>query len=91
MKKYTINTKTTYTKNGEEKALWNRVGFLKVMDDGKQFVELFMFPNTSFYVFEDTPKETTQENKVETVAPEGKGIDMSEFTDENIDISQIPF
>lgn len=57
MKIYDICVKKTYTKDGIEKATWPKVGILKEIDDNKKFVELNMFPNTSFYVFEQKPKE----------------------------------
>ena len=47
-----ICTKKTYQKNGETKTIWLKVGSIKSLDDGKQFIELNMFPETSFYVFE---------------------------------------
>lgn len=37
------------------------------------------------------PKEATPEPKVETVAPEGKGIDMTEFTGAASNTDDIPF
>ena len=52
-----ICTKKEYTKDGATKAKWFKVGTLKVTDDGKQFIELNMFPNTPFYVFEQKAKE----------------------------------
>ena len=53
-----ICTKKVYTQNGAEKVKWLVVGTLKEMDDGKQFIELNLFPNTPFYVFTPKPKET---------------------------------
>lgn len=47
-----VCTKKTYLKNGEEKTLWLNVGSFKTTDDGKRFLELNMFPNTPFYIFE---------------------------------------
>lgn len=58
--RYNINTKETYTKNGEEKTIWNQVGTLQVNDDGKMFLKLNMFPDTKFFVFEQKPKDTPQ-------------------------------
>ncbi len=52
-----ICVKKTYTRNGEEKVAWSIVGVLKTTDDGKQYIDLNMFPNTSFYVFPPKPKE----------------------------------
>lgn len=92
MKKFTINTKRTYTKNGEEKAFWSKVGELKVNDDGKQFIELFMFPSTSFYVFEDTPKtEATSSQPVEESAPSVRPAGYQGDLNGEVDTSDIPF
>lgn len=52
-----ICTFKEYLKNGEKKKKWFPVGTLKTNDDGKQFIELNMFPNTSFYVFEQKEKD----------------------------------
>lgn len=57
MKFYDICTKRTYEKDGVEKAVWMNCGKLKELDDGKKFIELSMFPDTSFYIFEQKPKE----------------------------------
>jgi len=54
-----IVTKRTYTVNGQEKTKWLNVGTLKVTDEGKEFIELNMFPNTPFYVFEKKEKTET--------------------------------
>lgn len=64
MKFYDICCKKTYTKDGVEKATWPKVGVYKETDDGKKFIELNIFPSTSFYCFEqkskeDKPKEET--------------------------------
>ncbi len=61
MKYYDICTKKTYMKDGAEKAIWMNCGKFKELDDGKKFIELSMFPDTSFYVFEQKPKD---ENKL---------------------------
>ena len=62
MKLFHINTAKKYTKDGEEKTQWNRVGklvyFPKTEDKEAGFkLELFMHPDTNFFVFEDKPKE----------------------------------
>lgn len=57
MKYFNICTKQTYTdKEGQDKAKWLPVGTLKVLDDGKKFITLNMFPNETFYVFEQDEK-----------------------------------
>lgn len=62
MKIYQICTKKTYQKDGAEKAVWLPCGSLKVNDDGKQFIELNMFPGQTFYVFEPKQKEDKQDS-----------------------------
>jgi hypothetical protein len=51
-----ICTKRTYTANGQEKTIWLNVGTYRKTDDGKEFLELNMFPDTSFYLFEKKAK-----------------------------------
>jgi len=66
MEYYNICTKRTYQKQGETKTIWMKCGTLKILDDGKKFIELFMHPDTSFYVFEQKKKEDAQkENELE--------------------------
>lgn len=57
---FSVCTKRTYEKQGETKTIWLNCGTLKVLDDGKKFLELSMFPNTSFYIFEQKKKEEAQ-------------------------------
>lgn len=57
MKIENVCTKKTYQKDGQEKTLWLNVGTFKTTDDGKRFLELNMFPNTPFYIFERKEKE----------------------------------
>lgn len=52
-----VCTKKVYTSNGVEKAQWFIVGTLKTLDDGKRFLELNIFPNTPFYIFEQKKKD----------------------------------
>jgi len=53
-----IVTKKTWTDNqGNNKVKWLVVGTYKETDDGKQFIELNMFPGVPFYVFEQKAKE----------------------------------
>lgn len=59
-----IVVKKTYKKNGEDKTLWLNVGCLKTTDQGKQFIELNMFPNQSFYIFEKKEKAAPKEESV---------------------------
>lgn len=57
MKRFKISTQTTYKKNGEEKKYYPEVGKITQFDDGGLALDLNMFPDTKFYVFEDKPKE----------------------------------
>lgn len=83
MKKYNVTSKQTYIKDGVEKATYPRVGRLIHFDpsdknpDGGMKLELNMFPNTQFYVFEDKPKvdeqaqpEQHQEEVIDRTEPE---------------------
>lgn len=55
-----ICTKTTYKKNdGTEQTRWLNCGTLKIMDKDKLFIELNMFPGTTFYVFKKKDKEAS--------------------------------
>ena len=52
MKKYfDICRKETYTSQGQEKTKWHKVGTLKILEDGKQFIDLPLL-GPSLYVFE---------------------------------------
>lgn len=62
MKKYNISVPKKYEKNGEEKTYWANVGKLVKFDATSEkpegfIIELNMFPETKFMVFEDKPKE----------------------------------
>ena len=77
MKRYDIVVPTKYTKNNEEKTAWKNVGTLVKFDATNEkpesyILELNMFPNTSFKVFEQKPKE----DKSESVLPEYKDSEI---------------
>lgn len=62
MKRFNICTKKVYTKDGVEKAFWPSVGTLTYFPpsgekQGGFRLELPIFGNTQFYVFEQKPKE----------------------------------
>ena len=58
---FDVCTKKTYKKkDGEEKTVWLKVGTFKTTDDGKRFLELNMFPTTSFYIFEQKKEESSE-------------------------------
>ena len=54
-----IVTKRTYEQMGETKTKWLKVGTLKTTGDGKQFIEINLLPDTSLYVFEPKPRESS--------------------------------
>lgn len=61
IKKFDVVTAKKYTKDGEEKTQWNNVGSLVKFDaNGDKpegfALELSMFPETKFMVFEKKPK-----------------------------------
>ncbi len=62
-----ICTKRIYQKDGKEKAAWLKVGTLRITDTGKQFIELNMFPNTPFYIFEQKQQQSQQSQPEEAV------------------------
>lgn len=60
MRKFNINSKKVYTKNGEEKTVWLPVGTLTEFDDGFG-IELNFLPDTKLFVFEQKPKDQPQD------------------------------
>ena len=67
MQIYNISVPRKYTKDGEEKTFWANVGKLIKFDAREDkpegyVLELNMFPDTKFGVFEDKPREP-QESK----------------------------
>ncbi len=73
MKRYNIVTKKTYTNKGAEKTSWPIVGTLVKFDATEErpedsfIIELNMFPETKFSVFEQKPKEDKPTVKNESV------------------------
>ena len=66
MKRYNITTQKTYQQNGEEKKSYPRVGTLVKFEETEEKPEGFILewntqPDTKFYVFEDKPREDTQQ------------------------------
>lgn len=62
MKKFNISVPKKYTKDGEEKTFWGNVGkltyFPKTDDREAGFtLDMYMFPDTKFGVFEDKPRD----------------------------------
>lgn len=66
MKRYDITVPKKYTKDGEEKTSWNRVGTLVKFDATSDkpegfILELSMFPETKFGIFESKPRDEKAE------------------------------
>ena len=64
MQRFNISVPKKYTSNGEEKTAWSNVGKLVKFEakDGKPesyLIELAMFPDTKFGVFEDKPRDAS--------------------------------
>lgn len=62
MKRFNVSVPKKYLKDGEEKTAWNTVGklvkFEATADKPEGFVlELSMFPDVKFGVFEEKPRE----------------------------------
>ena len=57
---FDVCTKREWEQNGAKKHAWLKCGTMRKTDDGKTFLELNMFPNTSFYVFPQKKKEDEQ-------------------------------
>ena len=82
-----IVTKRTYTKNGEEKTIWLNVGTLRVTDEGKEFLELNMYPNTPFYVFE---KKQNDDKKFEEHVEQIRRTSPTPEYPDGIDVTNHP-
>lgn len=72
MRRFDIYVPKNYTKNGEEKTMWNQVGNLvhfPATAEKKEFfiLELSMFPDTSFKVFEQKKKEAPKEQALNSM------------------------
>lgn len=64
MRRYNIAVPKKYTKDGVEKTAWSNVGKLVRFDATSEkpesfILELGMFPDTRFAVFEEKPREDT--------------------------------
>jgi len=64
MQKFNIVTSKSYkAKDGTDKKQWNTVGTLIATDKG-MFMELYMYPETRFSVFEQKPRDAGQINEL---------------------------
>lgn len=96
MRRFNICTRKTYEKNGEEKAFWPNVGTLVEFDqtennpDGGFALELNMFPDVKFYVFENKPKDQGQ-TPPKRMPKSKEEQDSIEYDDGEVNPEDIPF
>lgn len=57
-------------KEFNDKVKWQKVGTLKQTDDGKQFIEINIFPNQDFFVFDQKPREQQQQPQYQEPRPD---------------------
>lgn len=98
MKKFTITSQKSYTKNGEEKKTYPPVGkmtYFPATKDKKEgyILELNMFPDIKYYVFEDTPKEQNAPENAPQEAKQPLTDEQKQFmsVDEVASYSDVPF
>jgi hypothetical protein len=82
MKRYNINTRRTYEKDGKERTQWLRVGsladFEKTEEREESFImELSMFPHTRFFIFPEKKKE-------EKAADEKPEVETEEVSEDEV-------
>lgn len=53
----------SYTKDGEEKVSWNKVGIMIENENGKAFIKLFHMPGAYIGVFDQKKKEEQAEKE----------------------------
>ncbi len=94
MRRFNICTKKTYKVGEEEKSFWPSLGSLTEFDqtqtnpNGGFALELNMFPEVKFYVFENKPKDQNQ-NTQNTPMPKTK--EEEESMSGSINPDEIPF
>lgn len=90
MKRFNIVTKKVWTgSDGAERKSWNAVGTLVHFPEGNgkgegYKLELSMFPDTQFFVFEQNPKEGSDQRSKPSEKKEGS-------QEEEINAEDIPF
>ena len=62
MKYQDLVVQQKYIVNGEEKVKWLNVGTKRTNDNGKEFIELNLFPETTIWVFDQ--KDRTEKPAV---------------------------
>ena len=64
IKKFAVKSKKTYEKNGEQRTLWLNVGTIIKFDNGSMLLELNMFPDKQFAVFEVNEEPASPKDEV---------------------------
>ena len=90
--RYNIVIPKKYDKNGEEKTAWKNVGTLvrfPATEEKKEgyILELNMFPDTTFKVFEEKPRDPEQQPRPAQPAPTSSNADYPA----DINPDDIPF
>lgn len=62
MKQFNISAPKTFQKDGQDKTIWLQVGSMRVLDDGKIFIELNHLPNQTFMAFEQKKEKEVEIN-----------------------------
>ncbi len=93
-KRYDIVIPKKYEKDGEEKTAWKNVGTLVRFPatEEKQegyILELNMFPDTTFKVFEQKPRDTAPAPQHSQSAPQASN--SADYRSEDINPDDIPF
>jgi len=57
MRQFNINTPKQFEVNGEQKTSWLPVGSMRILDDGKIFIELNQNPGVTYMAFEREEKK----------------------------------
>lgn len=61
MQLFNVLSKQEFIKDGETKKLWHKVGIIKITQSGKMYLQLFQFPNVTFYVVEPKKHQDSEE------------------------------
>ena len=90
-KRFDVSVPKKYMSNGEERTMWNRVGtivkFEATADKPESYLlELSMFPDTKFGVFEAKPKELGNIPHTKVAYPSGADTGA-----DNLDAESVPF
>ena len=57
MRLFNVLTKRVIPTKGEPTTLWHKVGLIKVTNSGHWYLQLFLFPDIDFFVYEQEAEE----------------------------------